>query len=96
MITTIVHVKVKSQFVKEFIDATIANHEESTKEPGNVRFDILQKEDDPTSFALYEAYESEEQARAHKQTAHYFKWRDTVADWMEIPRLGVKYSAIRP
>jgi len=96
MTVTIVHVKVKAGHVDEFIEATIRNHEQSVREPGNLRFDILQKEDDNTAFALYEAYESPEAARAHKETTHYLEWRTTVADWMAAPREGVKYNGLRP
>ena len=79
MITTIVHVKVKEAHIEEFIRATVKNHEESVKENGNMRFDVLQKADDPSSFALYEAYENDELAAAHKHTPHYLEWRETLA-----------------
>jgi autoinducer 2-degrading protein len=45
---------------------------------------------------IYEAYESEEAAGAHKGTPHYLKWRDTVKDMMVEPRQGVKYNIIEP
>jgi autoinducer 2-degrading protein len=45
---------------------------------------------------IYEAYESDAAAAAHKQTAHYLKWKDTVADWMAKPREGVTYKVICP
>jgi (4S)-4-hydroxy-5-phosphonooxypentane-2,3-dione isomerase len=45
---------------------------------------------------LYEAYASEADAAAHKQTAHYLKWRDAVADWMASPRQGVRYRGLYP
>jgi len=96
MIVTCVHVHVKEEFVDDFIQATIENHENSILEPGNMRFDVLQSEEDPTKFLLYEAYETEEAAAAHKKTDHYLKWRETVAEWMAEPRKGVKYKAIRP
>ena len=96
MIVTIVRVSVKPDHVDEFIQASIANHEGSVQEKGNKRFDILQSDDDPTSFILYEAYESGAEATAHKETAHYQKWRDTVAYWMAEPRQGTKYTALRP
>jgi autoinducer 2-degrading protein len=96
MIATTVYVCVKPEYIGEFINATIRNHEYSTKENGNLRFDVLQSTDDPARFMLYEAYESEEQAAAHKQTAHYVQWRDAVAEMMAEPRRGVPYCAIRP
>ena len=57
---------------------------------------LLQSIDDPCSFLLYEAYETEEAAAAHKSTSHYLAWRDAVANWMAEPRRGVKYSSICP
>ena len=96
MITTIVHVTVKPEHIQEFIRATTANHLQSVKEPGNLRFDVLQLEEDPTRFALYEAYEDEASAAAHKHTPHYLEWKDTVAPWMAGPRKGIRYHAIVP
>ncbi|HEY9053152.1 MAG TPA: antibiotic biosynthesis monooxygenase [Gammaproteobacteria bacterium] len=80
----------------DFIEACRSNHEASIKENGNRRFDILQSADDPTRFVLYEAYASKDDAAAHKQTPHYFNWRDTVADWMASPRQGVPYNGLFP
>jgi len=96
MIVNCVTVWVKPQHVEDFIAATIANHEGSVAEPGNLRFDVLQSASEPGRFLLYEAYESQEAAAAHKETAHYLAWRDTVADWMARPREGVSHHVIRP
>lgn len=96
MLVTTVTVYVKSDHVDDFIEATIANHHRSIEEPGNMRFDVLQCTDDPTRFLLYEAYESEAAAAAHKQTEHYLKWRETVADWMAKPREGIPHRVIQP
>lgn len=96
MFVTIVHVRVKPEHIEEFIRITTANHHRSVREAGNLRFDVLQKVDYPAEFALYEAYEDEESAAAHKETAHYQEWRETVAPWMEIPREGVRYRGILP
>jgi autoinducer 2-degrading protein len=96
MIVTIVHVWVKPEHLEEFIRITEANHLESVKEPGNLRFDILQNANKPNEFALYEAYENESFAVAHKETRHYLTWRETVAPWMEKPREGVRYNALLP
>ena len=75
MHVTCVHVHVKSERIEDFRQASILNHQESIQEPGNQRFDILQSKSDPTLFMLYEAYESEAAAAAHKTTPHYLKWR---------------------
>ena len=96
MIVTLVYVQVKSEFVQVFIEATRENHENSVKENGNIRFDILQDANDPAKFVLYEAYTTEQAVAAHKETAHYLRWRDTVAPWMAKPREGVKHNLLFP
>ncbi|SHG52874.1 autoinducer 2-degrading protein [Chryseolinea serpens] len=96
MVATIIHVQVKPEFRQTFIEATRQNHERSIQEPGNLRFDILQDAQDPNKFVFYEAYATEQAAAAHKETAHYQKWRDTVADWMAKPREGVKHNLLYP
>lgn len=96
MYVTIVHVHVKPEHVEAFIEASKHNHQQSIKEPGNLRFDILQLADDPSRFVLYEAYKSSADATAHKHTNHYMTWRETVADWMAEPRQGISYNGLYP
>jgi len=96
MHVTLVHVQVKPEHIRDFIEASRLNHEGSVKEPGNRRFDILQSADDPTKFVLYEAYVNAQDAAAHKTSPHYLKWRDTVAPWMATPRQGVPYLGLYP
>ena len=96
MIVTCVYVHVKSESVEDFIKASTENHLESVKESGNLRFDFLQQADDPCRFLIYESYESEEAAAAHKNTPHYLKWRDTVQNMMAETRKGVKYNILQP
>jgi len=96
MHVTLVHVYVKSAHIDDFIAATQLNHEASIQEAGNRRFDVLQAPDNPSHFILYEAYASAEAAAAHKKTAHYLVWRDTVAEWMAESRQGVRYEGLFP
>lgn len=96
MHVTLVHVHVTAGNRQAFINACKSNHQASLQEPGNLRFDVLQSADDPDYFVLYEAYRSADDAAAHKQTAHYLQWRDTVADWMATPREGVGFNGLLP
>lgn len=96
MVVTLVNVQVLPERVEAFIEATRLNHEASVREPTNRRFDILQDPADPCRFVLYEAYADEAGAKAHKETAHYNTWRDTVADWMAEPRKGMPYRGLFP
>ncbi|MGN1048694.1 MAG: antibiotic biosynthesis monooxygenase [Eubacteriales bacterium] len=90
MTATIVTVNVKPDKIEAFRKITSYNHENSRKEPGNVRFDVLQSRDDPSKFYLYEVYKDDEAAAEHKKTAHYLRWRDEVADYMAVPRSSVR------
>jgi autoinducer 2-degrading protein len=96
MIVILVHVWVKETFIEDFVVATIENHKQSVKEPGNLRFDILRDAENPAKFVLYEAYKTEEDFAIHKSKAHYLKWRDAVVDWMAQPRQGIKHTVVYP
>jgi len=94
----IVHVfaHVKGDQVEAFEAATIENARNSVQEPGIARFDVCRQQDDPTRFVLAEVYRTPEDPGRHKETAHYQKWRDTVADMMAEPRTSVKYTNVFP
>ncbi|HEX2395740.1 MAG TPA: antibiotic biosynthesis monooxygenase [Bacteroidales bacterium] len=96
MIVNLVFIWVKEKNLDTFVEASIENHKNTIKEPGNLRFDILRDSEDPSRFVFYEAFKDEKAVAEHKATAHYMKWRDTVADWMVQPRKGVKHTAIAP
>ncbi len=96
MHVTLVQVRVVPEHLEDFLRATRANHEGSVREPGNLRFDVLQSLDDPTRIVLYEAYADGDAAARHKETRHYLTWRDTVAQWMAEPRLGLRYHGLLP
>ncbi len=91
-----VHVHVKPEFVDAFRQATLKNARNSVQEPGVARFDVIQQLDDPTRFVLVEVYRTTEDPARHKETAHYHKWRDTVAEMMAEPRHSVKYANVFP
>jgi quinol monooxygenase YgiN len=96
MIVTHVHVSVKPEFVDAFKAASVENARNSVQEAGVARFDVVQSNDDPTSFILIEVYRTAEAPAAHKATAHYATWRDTVAPMMAEPRSAKHYRNIFP
>ena len=96
MLIVLVQVKVKSADVESFKRATLLNAQASRLEPGIARFDVLQQNDDPTRFVLVEAYRQADAPAAHKETAHYKTWRDTVEEMMAEPRQSIKYGNIDP
>ena len=96
MLIVHVHIKVNSESVADFIEATIENARNSVREPGIARFDFVQHAEDPTRFVLVEVYRDEAATEAHRETAHYAKWRDTVAPMMNGPRTSTKFSNLFP
>jgi autoinducer 2-degrading protein len=96
MLIVHVHAHVKPEFVEAFRAATIENARNSVKEPGIARFDVLENADDPTRFTLVEIYRTEDATFRHKETAHYAKWRDTVAEMMAEPRTAEKFKNVFP
>jgi len=88
---TFVHVHVKEGREDAFLAASRNNAENSRREPGVTRFDVLQQLDDPTRFVLVEGYVSEDAVTAHRQTDHYATWRAAVDDIMAEPRHATRY-----
>jgi quinol monooxygenase YgiN len=91
-----VFVHVKPECLDAFVKATIDNASNSLKEPGVVRFDMLQQLDDPTRFTLIEVYRNPDGHARHRESAHYATWRDAVPDMMAGPRTAVKYQNTFP
>lgn len=94
----IVHVDVAvvPEQVEAFLAATEPNAQGSREEPGVVRFDVIQDRADPAHVVLVEIYRDEDAATAHKDTAHYQTWRDTVAPMMARPRQATRYLNVSP
>ena len=94
----IVHVsiRVKPEHLDAFKAASLANAAASVREPGIARFDVIQQTDDPTRFVLVEVYRSPADQAAHRETAHYAVWRDTVTVMMAEPRAATKFVNLFP
>ena len=91
-----VHVSTKPGTEEAFKKASLENARNSALEDGVSRFDVLQNKDDPSKFLLVEVYKNDKAPALHKETDHYLKWRDEVADMMADPRQAVKYTNLFP
>lgn len=96
MHVVLVHIHVKAEFVEAFQQAILENARSSVLEPGIMRFDVFQQKEDPTRFTLVEVYRDGEAPLQHKQSAHYHRWREMVADMMAEPRQGIAYTNLFP
>ena len=65
--------------VDDFIAATVANAEKTTREPGNLRFELFRHRDDPNRFTLFEIFDSEEALAAHGASDYVAVWRAVAA-----------------
>ncbi|MFT3783218.1 MAG: putative quinol monooxygenase [Nibricoccus sp.] len=94
MLILLVNVHVKAECIESFKTATLANARASLGEPGCSRFDVCQQSDDPARFILIEAYRDAAAHAAHRETAHYATWRDTVNAMMASTRSSAKYTQL--
>ena len=95
-LVVLIYAHVLPDQVEAFRAASLTNAAASVREPGCVRFDVAQETGEPTRFLLIEVYRGQEGAAAHKQTAHYQSWRDTVAPMMAEPRTNQSYATVTP
>ena len=96
MKSLIVKLHIKEESIEDFKKISFYNSENSRREPGCLRFDVLQNEENLSMFFLYEIYKGDDDIAHHRTTEHYQKWRDTVADMMSQPREVVKAAALCP
>ena len=89
-----VHVQVKAGQIDAFKAAILENAQSSVQEPGIMRFDVIQQRDDPTRFILIEIYRTPEDQARHRETPHYLKWREAVAEMMATPRAATQYTDV--
>src|SRR5438270_2429298 len=92
----IVHAQIKPEFIDAFKAATLINAQNSIKEPGVARFELLQQQDDPARFVLYEVYRNADAPAKHKESAHYNSWLATVNEMFVAPRTRAFYTNIAP
>lgn len=96
MIALLVHIRVKPEYLKEFIAVSLENARNTHQEEGNLRFDVLQQEDEPNTVHLYEVYCDEAAMAAHREAEHYKRWRDAVEPWQQAPRTREKCLLLEP
>lgn len=96
MNVTLVEINIKADRVDEFLDVFRANHEGAIREPGNLRFDVLQHPQVKTRFFIYEAYRDEAAVQAHKQTPHYLACVDKLEALMSEPRKKQTFIGLLP
>ena len=96
MLIVHVHARVRPGRIADFLAATEVNARASLGEPGVLRFDVIQDDEDPGHVVLVEVYRDAAAAAAHKQEPHYLTWREAVAEMMAEPRASTRFSPVFP
>jgi autoinducer 2-degrading protein len=92
MLVVLVQVVVKNEMLAEFERAILANAEGArTREPGCVRFEVSQREDDPGQWLFYEMYKDAGAFEAHRATPHFAAYQQ-VADRALLSKTLTRYA----
>lgn len=93
MLVVLVHVTVKREMLAEFERAILLNADGArTKEPGCLRFDVSQSEDDPAQWMFYEVYRDGAAFEAHRASPHFAAYQET-ADRALLSKTLTRYLA---
>jgi autoinducer 2-degrading protein len=91
-----VRLEVKPDRLDDFLELATYNASNSRKEPGNLRFDLVRSNANPTRFGLYEVYADDAAVQAHMATAHYARWRAEIEALLETPRISERFASVFP
>jgi (4S)-4-hydroxy-5-phosphonooxypentane-2,3-dione isomerase len=87
-----VHHYIKPDMVEAYLAATLENARLSMQEPGVLRFDVLQDQEDPAHFSLFEVYSDEDAQASHLQTWHFKAWKQVAVAAFERRGNGNQFS----
>jgi len=80
--------KILPEFLEVYLENMERHAQNSRSEPGCLRYEVLQDQDDPTLMCLNEVFEDETAFHAHQAADHYKWWMDTSREWRDGgPRL---------
>ena len=97
MFALVVPLKVKPEMREKFLAAAQDDSICSVRdEPGCLRFDVLQDNNDPNRFFFYEVYRDENAVKAHQATPHYARWRAVAAEILAEPTNANRCTTVFP
>ena len=97
MFGVVVTINIKPGFKDQFMRALLDDARGSaTKEPGCLRFDVLQDTSEANRVYLMEEYRDEAAFETHTKQPHFTKFFATVKDWFATPIEIRKVSGIYP
>eukprot|EP00617_Octactis_speculum_P008761 CAMPEP_0185771270 /NCGR_PEP_ID=MMETSP1174-20130828/63938_1 /TAXON_ID=35687 /ORGANISM="Dictyocha speculum, Strain CCMP1381" /LENGTH=97 /DNA_ID=CAMNT_0028457073 /DNA_START=109 /DNA_END=402 /DNA_ORIENTATION=+ len=90
----VVQVEIEPARVPQFLDVMNYDAEESRKEEGCFRFDLLRDQSDPNKFIFYEVYKDANAVDVHKSMPHYKAWSDFKDAGGVVSQTAIKADAI--
>jgi len=77
------HLVCKPEHLSAFLER-IKRHADTTltSEPGCLRFDVHQNDEEYCLFMLYEIYEDQRALDLHRASPHFIAFRKDTADWI--------------
>lgn len=76
-------IKVKPKHLTEFVEHVRTHAEKSSREPGCLRFEVLQDRQDPHTICLFEVFRSEADLDTHRKQDYYKRWMEMSRDWRD-------------
>lgn len=96
MLAIWVKVRIKPELRKRFLEAIEVDVLSSERdEPGCLRFNVLQDEQDENVYYFFEVYKDQAALEAHRAMPHYAVWR-SAADTLEGPIEATRCKTVFP
>ena len=96
MLAMWVKVRIKPGERKRFLDAIEADALGSERdEPGCMRFNVLQDQQDENVYYFYEVYKDQAALDAHRAAPHYAIWK-AAADTLDGPTEATRCKTVFP
>lgn len=96
MVIVKISVKIKPEMLEIFIGATNELGNLTRQEGGNLRYEVLQQENDPTRFVIQEIYKDDDAMNAHFNAPHFEAWRSAVAATFAEAGTSTRYQPMFP
>lgn len=90
----VVQAEIAPDRLNEFLELIETNAVETRKEPGCLRFDVLQSQEAENKFFFYELYKSASDVDYHKTQPHYNRWADFKASGGVINSVTYKTDGV--
>lgn len=95
MISLVVSLKIKPDQRERFLAAAEDDSTCSVRdEPGCLRFDVLQDQEDENHYYFYEVYRDEAALDGHRSAPHFARWaeaRPIVTDEVKVSKCNVLF-----